>query len=427
MRSSTRALVVAAAALLTAVGCGASSTQSAGTVHVLAAWTGADQASFMAVIKPFEASTGIKVQYEANPAVDATLTTRVAAGNVPDLAAGPSPQLLAQLVKQGKVIALDDKIDMKALKANYSKTWIDLGSVNGKLYQVYSWAAVKGLVWYDPKNFAAKSFNVPRSWDDLINLQATIKANGTTPWCIAVENGTASGSAGGDWVKEIVLNQSGPTVYDNWWQGKQSWASPEIKSAWKAWGTILGPNDSNVYGGKQMILSTKVTDGATPMFRNPPLCYMHNQASFITSFFTSANSSLQPVSDFNFFPLPEISQNAGAHVVTADSWSMFKNTSQARQLIQYLTTAEAQTIWVKRGGKISPNQLTSINAYPDVLSKEAAQILASTRIAKFDTDDQMPAAMTTAYWKAVLDFVTDQTKLDSILANLDKTQRMAYT
>src|SRR6266851_8985687 len=139
MRSSTRALVVAVAAVLTAVGCGASSTQNAGTVHVLAAWTGADQASFMAVIKPFEASTGIKVQYEATPAVDATLTTRVGAGSAPDLAAGPSPQLLAQLVKQGKVIALDDKIDMKALKANYTKSWIDLGTVNGKLYQVYSW------------------------------------------------------------------------------------------------------------------------------------------------------------------------------------------------------------------------------------------------------------------------------------------------
>jgi alpha-glucoside transport system substrate-binding protein len=422
-----RTLVVAVAAVLTAVACGASSTQNAGTVHVLAAWKGADHASFMAVIKPFEASTGIKVQYEATSDVDTTLTARVGAGGVPDIAAGPSALLLTQFVKQGKVIALDDKIDMKALKANYSKTWIDLGSVNGKLYQVYSWAAIKGLVWYDPKNFAAKSFNVPRSWDDLINLQTTIRANGTTPWCIAVENGTASGGAGSDWIKEIVLSKYGPTVYDNWWQGKQTWQSPEIKSAWQAWGRILGPNDSNVYGGKQVILSTKVTDGATPMFRNPPLCYMHNQASFITSFFTSANASLQPVSDFNFFPLPEISQNAGAHVVTADSWSMFKNTSQARQLIQYLTTPEAQTIWVKRGGKISPNQQTSINAYPDVLSKEAAQIVDGTRIAKFDTDDQMPADMRTAYWKGVLDFVTDQTKLDSILANLDKIQKMAYT
>jgi hypothetical protein len=32
-----------------------------------------------------------------------------------------------------------------------------------------------------------------------------------------------------------------------------------------------------------------------------------------------------------------------------------------------------------------------------------------------------------AYWGAVLDFLRDQTKLDSILAKLDQVQATAYT
>src|SRR5467141_2982609 len=81
-------------------------------------------------------------------------------------------------------------------------------------------------------------------------------SSGTTPWCIALESGAASGWPGSDWVKEIVLSQSGPTVYDAWWQGKQKWTSPEIKLAWQTWGTILGSGDSNVYGGAKNMAAT---------------------------------------------------------------------------------------------------------------------------------------------------------------------------
>jgi alpha-glucoside transport system substrate-binding protein len=425
-----RSFILSLAAIFTAVACGTSSTTNAGSVKVMATWTGAEQASFMAVMKPFTDSTGITISYEASRDQDALLTTRVAAGNPPDLAAAPSPTLLTNFAKTGKVIALNNVIDMSALQAQYSPGWISLSEPlnDGKVYQLYSWVSLKGLIWYDPKNFQAKGYNIPNSWDSLVNLQQTIKSGGTTPWCIALESGAASGWPGSDWVKEIVLSQAGPTVYDNWWQGKQKWTSTEIKTAWQTWGTILGSGDSNVYGGAKNMVATNFGDGGTPMFQNPPKCYMHNQASFITSFFQSANASLQPVTDFNFFPLPDItSQYAGAHVVAGDAWSMFNNTPQAQQMLKYLQTPAAQAIWVKRGGKISPNSQVSLDSYPDALSKSTAQILVATKIAKYDAGDLMPSDMKNAYWSAVLQFAQDQSKLDSILANLDSIQAKAYT
>jgi alpha-glucoside transport system substrate-binding protein len=425
-----RSFILSLAAVFTAVACGTSSTTNAGSVKVMATWTGAEQASFMAVMAPFTQQTGITISYEASRDQDALLTTRVAAGNPPDLAAAPSPTLLTNFAKTGKVTALNNVVDMTALQSQYAQSWITLGEPlnDGKLYEMYSWVSLKGLIWYDPKNFQAKGYNIPNSWDSLLNLQQTIKSSGTTPWCVALENGAASGWPGSDWVKEIVLSQAGPTVYDAWWQGKQKWTSPEIKQAWQTWGTILGANDSNVYGGAKNMVATAFGDGGTPMFQNPPKCYMHNQASFITSFFQSANASLQPVTDFNFFPLPDItSQYAGAHVVAGDAWSMFHDTPQARQMLKYLQTAAAQVIWVKRGGKISPNNQVSLDSYPDPLSKSTAQILVATKIAKYDAGDLMPADMKNAYWSAVLQFVQDQSKLDSILANLDSIQAKAYT
>jgi alpha-glucoside transport system substrate-binding protein len=105
---------------------------------------------------------------------------------------------------------------------------------------------------------------------------------------------------------------------------------------------------------------------------------------------------------------------------------MFKDTPQARQLMKYLTTPEAQKIWVKRGGSISPNKQVAISDYPDKLSAATAQILTSAKITEFDASDLMPDAMANAEFKGILDYVGDQAKLDSILATLDTAQTAAY-
>jgi alpha-glucoside transport system substrate-binding protein len=432
MRALTtgRAFVLVLGAILTAVACGTSGAANAGSVKIIATWSGTEQANFFKVLKPFEDQTGISVKYESTRDENAVLRTAVASGNPPDLAAAPNPTLLTQFAQQGKVVPLNSAIDMSAYQSNYSQSWVDLGEPlhDGKLYQVYSWVDVKGLVWYDPKAFTAKGYNVPTSWDQMISLTQQIKASGPTPWCVGLKSGGSDdGWPGSDWIKEIVLSQSGPTVYDAWVAGKQKWTSPEIRSAFTTWGTVLGPGDSNVYGGSSQAISASFKTAGDPLFTSPPKCYMHNQATFIPSFFTADNPGIQPVTDFNFFPLPDLNpQYAGAHVVAGDAWSMFHDTPQARKLIQYLTTAQAQQIWVALGGKLSPNKQTPLTAYPDQLSKESAQILVNTKIGRYDATDNMPSDMRTAAWQAVLKFVQNQNNLDSILQNLDKVQTTAY-
>ena len=424
-----RSLILSLTAVLTAVGCGGGGGSAGkGTVHVLAVWAGAEQDSFLAVLKPFEDQTGIKVSYESTRDIDAILATRIQAGNPPELASLPSPSSLTKYANQGKLIQLDNGIlDMTSFNSQYSPGWIKLGTINGKLYEVFSWAAVKGLVWYDPVKFAAKGYQVPTTWADMLTLQAKIKADGTAPWCVAVASGDASGWPGSDWVKEIVLSKAGPTVYDSWWQGKTKWSDPAIKAAWQEWGNVLGPNDANVYGGSKLAISQPFGNGGDGLFKNPPKCYMHNQASFITDNFVKQNSGVKAGTDFKFFALPDVDPaNQGSHVGAGDAFSMLKDTSQSRALIKYLTTPEAQAIWVKRGGKLSPNKSFDLANYPDDITRQVAQVMTGAKIFAFDAGDLMPDAMKHAYWSAVLDFLRDQTKLDSILAKLDSVQATSY-
>src|SRR5581483_4111827 len=162
-------------------------------------------------------------------------------------------------------------------------------------------------------------------------------------------------------------------------------------------------------------------------FTNPPQCYMHHQGSFITDFFVKANANLKPVDDFNFFPFPDINpQYSGAVEAAGDLFGMFHDTPQARALLKYLTTPEAQAIWVQRGGALSPNKAVPLDAYPDAISRESAQALVSAKIVRFDASDLMPEAMNNAFWKGILQFVQNPGDPDSVLADLDKVQKDAY-
>ena len=429
----SRVFALCSTAVMVLAACGTQQSTSSGkiggTVHILGTWSGAEKDSFDAVMKPFTDQTGVKISFEATRDIDSILQTKVAAGNPPDVTAAPGIGTLIKMAKANQVVTLDDKLDMSQVNANYGSDWINLGKVNGKLVTLYAWASLKGLVWYDPKAFQAKGYQVPKTWDELMTLTTRIKADGGKPWCVALESQAASGWPGSDWHKEIVLSQAGPTVYDNWWKGTQKWSSPEIKQAWTTWGQqILGSGDSNVYGGKQYMIATTFGDGGQGLFTNPPKCYMFNQGSFITSFFDGYTPKPTAGTDYAEFALPDVSSsNAGAHVVAGDAFVMTKDTPQARALMKYLAAAQAQDIWVKRGGgKIAINKQVSLNDYPDPISKAEAQTVQTTKIARYDAGDLMPTDMRNAYWSAILAFVQDQSKLDSILANLDKVQQTAY-
>ena len=398
-----------------------------GSVDVLATWGGSEQDIFNAMVKPFTDRTGVAINYTGTRDLDAILTTRVAAGNPPELSGLPNPGSMAGFARQGKLVDLSTVLDVNAMKSAYAQSWLDLGSVDGKLVGIFTKASLKGLVWYDPKNLQAAGLQVPTTFDQLMSESQTSAAKGVTPWAIGVESGSASGWVGTDWLENIFLHMYGPATYMAWYQGKLAWTSPEVKSVWQTWGKIVS-DPSMVYGGSQYVMSTNFNTAFSPLFQNPPQAYFHFQATFIQSFIQQQFPNLKPVEDFNFFGFPSIaSQYAKAVEIAGDLFGMFKKTPQASALLTYLTTAEAQDYWVKAADGISPNRTVSLSDYPDPLSKNAAQILTSADIAVFDASDMMPAKMNNAFWAAIMNYLAHPDQLDSILAGLEQVRKDAYS
>jgi alpha-glucoside transport system substrate-binding protein len=397
-----------------------------GTVTVLGVWGGSEQDSFLAMVKPFEDATGVKVEYTGSRDAAAVLSTRVQGGNPPDVVNMPSPGQMDLYAKDGKLVDLSNILDMSTYNKQYAKTWVDLATVDNKLVGIFIKASVKGLIWYDPKVWQAKGYEIPQTWDEMMALSKKMADSGTTPWCVALESGAASGWPGTDWLEDIVLRQAGEKVYNEWWQGQIAWTSPEIKQAWESWGQVVA--DSNmVYGGPNTMLTTNFGDVGNSLFTDPPGCYMVHQASFITDFFVKNNPGVKPVEDFDFFPFPPLDANAPKSTeIAGDLMSVFNDTPQAEALIKYLVTPEAQAIWVQRGGAISPNQAVPLDNYPDQLSRKAAELLTGSEVAVFDASDQMPQSMNQAFFQGILNYVQDPQSLDTVLKNLDSVQKDAY-
>jgi alpha-glucoside transport system substrate-binding protein len=155
MKSSRRARPLAAliAAVFVVAACqpaanppSGSGGQIGGTVSVLATWGGAEQDSFLAMVKPFEDQTGVKIQYEGTRDLNAVLSTRVQGGNPPDVAGLPGPGQMAQFASAGKLIDLSNILDMTAMKDQYPDTFLKFAQVNGKQVGIFIKAALKGPI-----------------------------------------------------------------------------------------------------------------------------------------------------------------------------------------------------------------------------------------------------------------------------------------
>ncbi len=162
------------------------------TVTAFGAFAGGDEVKFNENVKAFEDATGIDIQYESSKQFEATISTRVDAGNVPDIVDFPQPGLMGNFAREGKLVDLSTIMPAGYLQDQYIQSWLDMATKPGKegkpiVAGVWERVNVKSLVWYPKKAFDAAGYKVPTTWDELKALQDQIVADGDTPWCIGIE------------------------------------------------------------------------------------------------------------------------------------------------------------------------------------------------------------------------------------------------
>lgn len=381
-----------------------------GTVTVLGAISGEQQAQLEAALEPFEEKTGIEVIYEGTDAFTTLLPVRIDSNDAPDVAMFPQPGLMRSLAEEGALVPLDNVLSREELAQYYPESWIELSEVDSQVYGIWYRAAVKSLVWYVPEQFKEAGYEPPDTWEEMIALSDRMVADGKTPWCLGLESGNASGWPGTDWIEEIVLRQSGPEYYDQWVNHEVPFDAPQVQEAFRYFGEIAKSSDY-VWGGKTGALSIPWGDSVAGLFGENPDCMMHRQGNFISGFFPEGVALGE---DIDFFPTPDINgQYQNALVVGGDIFAMTRDSPEARQLMAYMATPEPHEIWAAEGGFLSANKQVDLSVYPDKISRKQAALLTEAEIVRFDGSDLMPGAVGTGtFWSGMMDFVAGSSEAD---------------
>ena len=393
-------------------------------VSAFGAFADADEVKFNENVKDFETKTGIDIQYESSKQFEATISTRVDAGNAPDIVDFPQPGLMGTIAKTGKLIDLRTFMSEDYLKGQYQQSWLDMAtkpSKDGKpsVTGVWERVNVKSLVWYPKKAFDAAGYKVPTTWEELSALQDQIIKDGDTPWCIGIESGVATGWPVTDWVEEVMLRTTSLENYDKWTTGDLKFTSPEVKNAMSIIAKIW-TDDKYVYGGRKAIVSTSFGDAPAPMFANPPKCWLHKQGNFIVSFFPK-DKNLKSGDDYDFFYLPGIDSKYGKPVlVGGDVWSMFNDRPETRAVLEWFSRAEHLKTWLASGGTIAPQKDVQLEWYGNDIDRGVAKILQAATSVRYDGSDLMPGEVGTgAFWKEMTAWVSGTEDLDTALQNID--------
>jgi len=366
----------------------------------------------------FSQKTGIKVEYEGNKDFETLILVRVEGNNAPDIATFAQPGLLADFVRKGSVIDQSTTLGMDFLKKQYSQSLLDLSSVDGKIAGVWHNADVKSLVWYPKKAFDAKGYQIPQTWDEMLKLSDQIVTDGGTPWCIGIESAGATGWVGTDWVEDVMLRTTTPENYDKWTRGELKFDSPEVKHAFDVVSQIWF-KPGYVYGGVPSILTTGFGDSPKGLFDNPPKCWLHRQASFITNFFPK---EAKVGEDVAYFYLPPIDPAYGKPVLGSGSLAaQFNNRPEVNEVMKFLATGYSMKEEATAGVAVAPHLDADPSWYPNDAARGFAKIIQEATTFRFDGSDLMPGAVGSgSFWKGIVDWVgANGANTDDVLKTID--------
>ncbi|WP_434590918.1 hypothetical protein [Streptomyces sp. A5-4] len=350
--------------------------ETAPTIHILGPWSGDEEESFEKVLDLFRSEYHISVDYQGTTSRRETLFAQVQAGSPPDIAILPSLGELTEYAYDGELVPLP-----RELRERSAAPWSPGLRIDGRTDTYWTPVKVdlKSIVWHYPKRPAGKG-----------------------PWCLGMGSGGTSGWPGSDWIEDILLQQSGPHVYEVWATGALSWQAPAVRRAWETWGRIITAGGS---GQADAALSNYFEANDRKGLLKPPAaggCAREHQGSFIRRLY-GPEVRFTPTAD----AVAELANDRGAYEVAGDMAAMFRDSAGARELLTFLTGKDARTAWPdKTGERNRPFFPASAGTYLEEWGNQAVgrTLRGATQLC-VDASDAMPPNLVGAFHRAVLEYL----------------------
>jgi alpha-glucoside transport system substrate-binding protein len=396
--------------------------ENTGTVNLMSAGEPEEVEAYQTIFDDLIASEAdYDVEIESVGDFEEQFQIRAEGGTL-DVAAAPQPGAIPGLVESGALTSLEDLgLDIDAITELVGESFMALGEVDGQHYGVPTNINLKSMVWYPKDDFDAAGYEVPETWDDLIALSDQIVEDGSTPWCVGFEAEGATGWPATDWMEDIMLRTAGVDVYDQWVNHEIPFNDEAVVNAGERFGEIMF-TEGYVLGGADQTPSVSFSDAPAPLFQDPPGCWLHRQASFITAQ-PGWDPDAEAGVDYDWFPLPPIDQEGTLY---AGELTVVGSNANRPEVADFLERFIAEDVQCEMGGvlassRISPNVNVGPDCYANDILADASEVLTTALeedTGRFDASDLMPAEVGSGtFWTGMMAYM--QGGPDSLQSVLD--------
>jgi len=417
---------------MVAAACGGGSLEGE-EVFITGALVGNDAAGFQQNFDSFTEETGIIVSFQGSDNFEQEVQIQMESGDTPDIALWPQPGAVVDAANRGYLVSLEDLgVDMDEYRSNFSSYIVGLGEVDGAHYGGAHAFNLKSIVWYQPAEFEARGYSIPGTWDEMIALADQIVADGMTPFCFGMYSNGASGWLATDWMEDIMLRTGeGTATYDKWVSHDIPFNDPVVKNAATFLSQIMH-TEGYVVGGTDAIVSTYFGNAQDPMFEKDangnPGCFMHRQASFITSFWPEA-AQAGAGSETTVFPFPAMDDGLPKAALGAgDMFGVFNDRDATKAVVEYMLSDNFFEAAAQRPD--NSRIYGHVDFDTSLYSKDITRVLADTitgalaeNAFRFDASDLMPPEVGAgSFWKEMMNLAVEGPGyIDTALDNIEKS------
>ena len=415
---------------MVAAACGGGSLEGE-EVFITGALVGNDAAGFQENFDSFTEETGIIVSFQGSDNFEQEVQIQMESGDTPDIALWPQPGAVVDAAQRGYLVSLEDLgVDMDEYRASFSSYIVGLGEVDGAHYGGAHAFNLKSIVWYQPAEFEARGYSIPSTWDEMIALADQIVADGMTPFCFGMYSNGASGWLATDWMEDIMLRTGeGTATYDKWVSHDIPFNDPVVKNAATFLSQIMH-TEGYVVGGTDAIVSTYFGNAQDPMFEKDangnPGCFMHRQASFITSFWPEA-AQAGAGSETTVFPFPAMDDGLPKAALGAgDMFGVFNDRDATIEVVNYMLSSDFFEAAAQRPD--NSRIYGHVDFDTSLYSKDITRVLADTitgalaeNAFRFDASDLMPPEVGAgSFWKEMMNLAVEGPGyIDTALNNIE--------
>ena len=259
-----------------------------------------DLEKFEIELKNIEESTGIKIIYETYTDIETYLIENT--NSDVDIAIIPNPQGVTNLGDRGIILSMDQIVSKETMNSYYSKHLqeITTSNISNKNFGAFFRLFPNSLIWYSVEKYEEIGSPKFNSYNELLEFTTEYSKENNDLWCLDIESGASTGWIATNWLEDIILNNYGVEVYDQWSSQKIFSSDRAISRSISYIGKLVFIENA-VYGSNKRIVRKEFRNNYKNLLSEEVDC-IFSWGGHYASFYMPENKQFNK--DFDFFKFP---------------------------------------------------------------------------------------------------------------------------